>query len=511
MDSNTHVVRESTDLNIIFSGSKICKQSNVWMLEGYARELIIAGNGTMGNAGLVTITNWFKIKKYQDGYTLVYCPEVCDHCATACGDIGVIIAQNGRRRLALSRVPFKGNGYMTKKEFKTLVRGHFHYIYMNNGARDFEEVISVLNLVVSTTMNDHLQSPVTNSEIYKATKAIYGKKGSRYFFEVRSMRPELNKTLVELDFMVNVDSVGVIKPQRGLRQGDPVSPYLFIIVADVLSREISKAMSLGTLSGSHPSWIWSSLLNGHDLLLNGLRWQVGNGQNISFWTQKQVSFTKDFYIRFPLGPSHNRNTVADYIEDGEWNVSMLREHILATEAEMVLQIPISQVCCLSVFYELFLSGHQPEFHLAVFSAVDTPSPPRPHGLSVKLNCDVAFKYSTAAFEIVVRDSTCYLHYVIGNPCHAISLFHVEIIAVHYACSLASGRGWLNATVKSDSGLAISLACYETTPSWSLVALVDDIRLWASNMQLSFSRVTRESNQVAHWVARHAFSTTSSFS
>ncbi|GJU71911.1 reverse transcriptase, partial [Tanacetum coccineum] len=55
-------------------------------------------------------------------------------------------------------------------------------------------------------------------------------------------------TTYELEFMVNGDSVGVIKPQRGLRQGDPISPYLFIIVADVLSRQILKAMSLGTLS-----------------------------------------------------------------------------------------------------------------------------------------------------------------------------------------------------------------------------------------------------------------------
>ncbi|GJX59329.1 RNA-directed DNA polymerase, eukaryota, reverse transcriptase zinc-binding domain protein [Tanacetum coccineum] len=255
-------------------------------------------------------------------------------------------------------------------------------------------------------------------------------------------------TTYELEFMVNGDYVGVIKPQRGLRQGDPVSPYLFIIIANVLSRQISRAMTLGTLSGikmvrncplishiffaddslfflkaslsnggdsdehhihwknwkklsqskhqgglgfrdfeafnmallakqgwrllinpdafwgrilkgiyflnsnflvakkgSHPSWFWSSLLHGRDLLLQGVRWQVGNGRRISFWTQKWVPFSDDFYIRSPLGPfhnRHNRNTVSDFIENGHWNVRKLREHILATEAEMVLQIPISQ-------------------------------------------------------------------------------------------------------------------------------------------------------------------------
>ena len=36
---------------------------------------------------------------------------------------------------------------------------------------------------------------------------------------------------------------------QGLRQGDPLSPFLFIIIMDVLSRFISKAVSLGSLSG----------------------------------------------------------------------------------------------------------------------------------------------------------------------------------------------------------------------------------------------------------------------
>ncbi|GKD48782.1 hypothetical protein Tco_1277758 [Tanacetum coccineum] len=39
---------------------------------------------------------------------------------------------------------------------------------------------------------------------------------------------------------------------------------------------------------------------------------------------------------------HSGHKISDFIENGHWNVRKLREHILATEAEMVLQIPISQ-------------------------------------------------------------------------------------------------------------------------------------------------------------------------
>ncbi|GJU91863.1 reverse transcriptase [Tanacetum coccineum] len=118
----------------------------------------------------------------------------------------------------------------------------------------------------------------------------------------------------------------------------------------------------------------------------------------------------------------------------------------------------------------------------------------PNVCSVKLNCDAAFKDSKDAFGIVVRDSTGCLRYVLGNCCHAISPTHVEIIAVHSACSLVFNRGWLNAIVESLSQVAIALSSLESPPPWSLAALVDDIRLWSSFMQLSFLWVNRERNQ-----------------
>ncbi|GJU58808.1 zinc finger, CCHC-type containing protein [Tanacetum coccineum] len=101
------IIRESTDLNIIFSASSICIQSNVWMLDRYEGELIVTGNGKSGNPGPQTISNWFKIEKFDKDYKLVFCPTVCNFCKVVCGDIGVKIAENGKRRLAISDVPFK--------------------------------------------------------------------------------------------------------------------------------------------------------------------------------------------------------------------------------------------------------------------------------------------------------------------------------------------------------------------------------------------------------------------
>ncbi|GJW17638.1 reverse transcriptase [Tanacetum coccineum] len=485
-----------------------------------------------------------------------------------------------------------------KEGIQILVRDHFPSIYMTNGARDFEELISVLNLVVSATMNAHLQSSVTDSEIYKATKQLEGLKalGEDGFPElnktlvvfipkdsivaneafhyirkkkngeqnVMALKVDLNKafdrvkwdflfvvlrkigfgdvwcgwiraclTTYELEFMVNGDSVGVIKPQRGLHQGDPISPYLFIIVADVLSRQISKALSLGTLSENRDVRLLVGQSAPKDArlevetsfpgsLLNKLMVYVrhffcggdSHEQHIHWKNWKKLSELKhqgglgfrDFKA-FNTALLTNHDAFWGRIRKGINIYGIIQSFIDGTHSVQDVSRALSVFATICwfiwrsrnsfVFDNVSLSSHNTlasisaqlnDFHkFVVFRSsmsassaptnLDSTSQPSlqwipSHGLSVKLNCDAAFKHSNVAFVIVVRDSTGYLRYVLGNTWHAISPLHAEIIAVHYACSLASNRGWFNATVESDS----QLACSESTLPWSIVDLMDDIRL-----------------------------------
>ncbi|KAJ9688894.1 hypothetical protein PVL29_014511 [Vitis rotundifolia] len=56
-------------------------------------------------------------------------------------------------------------------------------------------------------------------------------------------------SLVSYAFLVNGNVKGWVKASRGLRQGDPLSPFLFTLVADVLSRMLLRAEERNLLGG----------------------------------------------------------------------------------------------------------------------------------------------------------------------------------------------------------------------------------------------------------------------
>lgn len=101
-----------TDLNIMFPNRyTTCPESPVWKLDHYSptepsdKVYFITTGGVVGNPAPETLRNWFKIKKFGDGYKFVHCPSVCSFCDIVCKDVGIIV-QNGKRRVALTDVPY---------------------------------------------------------------------------------------------------------------------------------------------------------------------------------------------------------------------------------------------------------------------------------------------------------------------------------------------------------------------------------------------------------------------
>lgn len=77
-------------------------------------------------------------------------------------------------------------------------------------------------------------------------------------------------SMLWFSIMMNGTTKGFFKPSRGLRQGDPISPYLFIIIEEVLTRLLRKKFEdgcIGSFSHPHDAPLVSHLLYVDDIVV----------------------------------------------------------------------------------------------------------------------------------------------------------------------------------------------------------------------------------------------------
>ncbi|XP_031099874.1 uncharacterized protein LOC116004082 [Ipomoea triloba] len=196
---------------------------------------------------------------------------------------------------------------------------------------------------------------------------------------------------VSYNFQVNGEIIGQVSPTQGIRQGDPLSPYLFIICAEGLSLLLQQAESRGSFHGcrvargapsvSHLLFADDSLLffkaNAQEAgvikqCLN--KYEAMSGQAVNFH-KSSVCFSRNTsvadreevaavlgvnqapnfgkYLGLPSFVGRNKKVVFSYIEDkirhriGSWN-----KRLLSRAGKEVLLKSVAQsmpTFCMSVF------------------------------------------------------------------------------------------------------------------------------------------------------------------
>ncbi|GAU42304.1 hypothetical protein TSUD_136900 [Trifolium subterraneum] len=127
---------------------------------------------------------------------------------------------------------------------------------------------------------------------------------------------------------VNFDKIGMIHLGRGLRQGDPLSPYLFILLAEVLTSLIKKAMDCGDLHGVKiciGAPMVSHLLFANDYFL------FCSKAMVELICKPNAMVSRLFKARWVIGDNEVMDDPWLRVNDGRW---------VGAEAKAILDVPL---------------------------------------------------------------------------------------------------------------------------------------------------------------------------
>lgn len=134
----------------------------------------------------------------------------------------------------------------------------------------------------------------------------------------------------------------------------------------VIKKYLKKEGFLGTTKKSAHSAAWKAILEACSVLHKGIRWIVGNGQSIPFWTANWV-FPFPLLDLIPVFLRNNLNlstTVSDFIQNQAWQYDKLSQVIDDDIIDIILTIPLP----LSPLQDKLVWGPAPNGNFTIKSA-----------------------------------------------------------------------------------------------------------------------------------------------
>lgn len=79
---------------------------------------------------------------------------------------------------------------------------------------------------------------------------------------------------------------------------------------------------------NNSSWLWKNIIKGRDLLKQGIRWEVGNGEKINFWEDRWIPTIRGMEITTNKPNNNIVEKVSDVIKypEREWDEDKLKDH-----------------------------------------------------------------------------------------------------------------------------------------------------------------------------------------
>ena len=95
--------------------------------------------------------------------------------------------------------------------------------------------------------------------------------------------------------------------------------------------------------GHNPFYTWRSLISTPRLVIEGLRWRVGNGANIKVWQDRWLPWGSSHSVISPRIFLSADTKVVDLIDSStaKWKSEVIGSLFIAHEAELIKRIPLS--------------------------------------------------------------------------------------------------------------------------------------------------------------------------